>query len=332
MLTPTEVVIEITGHCNLDCGYCTQAKNSGGHIAVGTVQQLLTQMVRSHVPAVRFTGGEPLLHPKLSELLSCAKSHNLYTLLNTNATILDGKRLEIMARHVDNMLVSLQGFNDSSDRAMTFSPVPFSQKMRNVQKLRSAIPTLRIGTVITPALLKNWDKYVAIIKTIRPHSWEIFRPMSTPLRGRHSVSRANYHTIAGRLLALNQHGINAKIANALPFCMFPDTSIAASTMLGALSDDGHSRLVWDLRGFFKPSYFIDKDLGPKLSDAWKHPFLDKVRNGAGLPAECLTCLCWSRCRGGSRAQAYKHYRSYHARDPLFDRSSARRQARVFTAP
>ncbi len=314
---PLSIVIEITGQCNLRCRHCTGARTRRAHVTLATVKKIVDDAQRNNVTAIRFTGGEPLLHPDLPQMLAYAKQQKMYVLLNTNATLVTPSWLSIFSRHIDNILVSLQGCDSASDRGLTRTSLPFSKKIRNILLLRDTVPVVRLGTVITRPLLENFPRYAALIAKIRPHAWELFRPMSPSARRAARLSAKGYRALAAKLLELSQGGLNVKLANALPFCILPDLKVASTIMLGALSDDGHSRLVWDARGFYKPSYFIDEDLGTSIKEAWDHPFLKKLRDPSFLPARCRACTALEQCRGGSRAMARAVNGSYFTADPLF---------------
>jgi radical SAM protein with 4Fe4S-binding SPASM domain len=266
---------------------------------------------------IRFTGGEPLLHPQLQDMLSYSRAKRFYTLLNTNATLLTALSIRSLSRTVDNALVSLQGFNETSDQKLTLSSLPFKHKINNILLLRKNIPTVRVGTVITRVLIENLPSYARMIKALGVDSWELFRPLTGSQDKLAHISRVEYRQLALQILRLKTSGLNVKLANAIPFCLLPDPHASASIMLGAESDDGNSRLVWDCRGFFKPSYFITRDLGQKIKDAWASPFLRKLQSPSYLPQECRHCDFLSWCKGGSRSAAHKAYGTYFTADPLF---------------
>ncbi len=319
MKNPSEIVIEITGQCNMHCGYCTNSAARAPHMTFSAVKDILDQARHYHVPAVRFTGGEPLLVPDLSRMLAYAKQHKFYVLLNTNATLLTPQALNVLISHVDNALISLQGFNSTSTQAMTRTSASFEEKIRNIFLLKACLPVVRLGTVITPTLLQNFSKYTTLVKKIRPHTWELFRPMTGPFLPP-DQDRKRYSGLCWSLLKLQGDGIHAIIGNALPLCLPLNTSIARKVMAGGQADDGRSRLVWDARGFWKPSYFIPENLGTDLQAAWKHPFLRQLNDPAYLPATCHACICLAQCCGGSRALAHTISGSYMAPDPLFIKS------------
>ncbi len=317
MKNPSSIVIEITGQCNLRCRHCTGASARRARVTFATVKMIIDDARRNKVTAIRFTGGEPLLHPELPQMLAYAKEQKMYVLLNTNATLATPAWLNIFALHVDNILVSLQGCDSASDRDLTRTSLPFSKKIKNILLLRDTVPVVRLGTVITRQFLDDVPRYAALIAKIRPYAWELFRPMSIQARRAIRLNASDYQSLATKLLELSQEGLNVKLANALPFCVLPDLKAASSIMLGALSDDGHTRLVWDARGFYKPSYFIDEDLGKNIKVAWAHTFLRKLRKPSFLPARCRACSVLKQCQGGSRALAMAANGSYFTADPLF---------------
>lgn len=316
MRMPSEIVIEITGQCNMACTYCTNDSTRAGHMPFPAVKRILDAASRLHIPSVRFTGGEPLLVDDLPRMLMYAKQRGFYILLNTNATRITPQQLNILLQTVDNVLISLQGFNSASTQKMTRTRAPFEEKIRNIFLLRACLPVVRLGTVMTPDLMNNFKQYAALVKKIKPACWEIFRPMKGPAEGA-VESRIHYTSLCRSLLHTNSAGIRAVIGNALPLCILPNPKLAAMVMAGARADDGHTRLVWDARGFFKPSYFITENLGTDLHDAWNHPFLKKIDTLAYLPPACGICCVLPQCLGGSRSLARQTSGSYFMPDPLF---------------
>ena len=77
-------------------------------------------------------------------------------------------------------------------------------------------------------------------------------------------------------------------------------------------------MVVDPRGFVKPHYFNNKNLGDlkDIMSAWDHEYMKKIRNLEFLPFGCRECSYKFKCRGGSRYEANLKYGSYRAPDPL----------------
>ncbi|MEI8012183.1 MAG: radical SAM protein [Candidatus Omnitrophota bacterium] len=315
MIPPSEIVIEITGQCNMHCGYCTNTAVRAPHMPLSAAKEVMDQARHYQVPAIRFTGGEPLLVPDLPQMLSYAKQQKFYVLLNTNATLITPQSLNVLIQYVDNILISLQGFNSASTQEMTKAPALFEEKIKNIFLLKACLPVVRLGTVITPNLINNFSKYATLIEKIKPHTWELFRPMTGPFLPP-AKDRERYGKLCQSLLKLQGRGIHAVIGNALPLCLLKNQKIAQRVIAGGQADDGHTRLVWDAHGFFKPSYFIHENLGTNLPAAWQHPFLKELNNTAHLPSICQKCSLLEKCCGGSRTLAQKIYGSFSTADPL----------------
>ncbi|HEY6463196.1 MAG TPA: radical SAM protein [Polyangiaceae bacterium] len=90
---PRTVRVSLTDRCDLACVYCRPSR-SDGYLETRLGDDAWRSMVRALVEAgirrVRITGGEPLLHPRVTELVAYVASLGVEDLaLTTNATLLD---------------------------------------------------------------------------------------------------------------------------------------------------------------------------------------------------------------------------------------------------
>lgn len=313
---PREIVIEVTTRCNLNCRTCTLDKSKSLNVTLKTAKGIMDDCKALGIKAVRFTGGEPILNRDIGKMLKLAKENNFYVLFNTNATAITSSALKLLEKNVDNVLISLQGFNQKTDRILTGSNVDFNRKIANIIRLKARIPITRVGTVISKTLITNLDKYYRLLKRIGIDNWELYRPMVKSKTKEFEISKKDLIKVMRFLFVLKNKGMKVKIANPLPFCITKDINLALTTLLGAGADDGHSRIVWDARGYFKPSYFIDKDLGRAIKESWENPFLEKIKSLDYLPLKCKKCNHLKWCKGSSRVIAKLVTGDYFSQDPL----------------
>ena len=299
---PREVVIELTKECNQNCRICFTDRRSGGR-PLKELRGILRQAKKMGVGNVRFTGGEPFLSGHLLPLLKTAKASGFYTLVNTNASAAGAANFKKAAAYIDNVLVSLQGRDEKSDHAATGSPGLFSRKLKNVAALKAGgVKTLRLGTVVSKDILKYFPAYYRLARRLKADMWELYRPMlkkEALSRNREfDLARADIKRLSGLISSLAPGLPRVTIANPVPLCAVP--AAERKNFLGSAFDDGRTRLVYDARGFFKPSYCLEKNLGPVLKKAWASPFLKRLNATGSLPGRCKACRYLLKCHGGSR--------------------------------
>jgi wyosine [tRNA(Phe)-imidazoG37] synthetase (radical SAM superfamily) len=168
---PNTLYIETTSACNLNCVMCaaqrpsTKSVKPSGFIDVGLFERLVDETVRE-LPSIQWIylhkDGEPLLHPRIVELIEYASSRHANVTLVTNATLLDETMAHaILSTPLQNIRFSVDGFTKSTfervriqraDNEFATLPVSvgFDAVMENIGrflelKRRSGNKTLRVG-------------------------------------------------------------------------------------------------------------------------------------------------------------------------------------------
>lgn len=86
------VVWNLTRTCNLKCVHCytaSEAKKYPDELTTDQAKAVLDDLADFGVPAVLFSGGEPLVRPDVLELAGYARSLGLHVVLSTNGTLID---------------------------------------------------------------------------------------------------------------------------------------------------------------------------------------------------------------------------------------------------
>jgi len=96
----------LTYRCNAECKFCDIWQKPSIYAKLEQVQQNLTDLKRLGVQFIDFTGGEPLLHRDLPEILSLAKKLGFFTSITTNM-LLYPKLAKSLAGKVDLLHFSL---------------------------------------------------------------------------------------------------------------------------------------------------------------------------------------------------------------------------------
>ncbi|MEO8184223.1 MAG: radical SAM protein [Deltaproteobacteria bacterium] len=67
----------VTRRCNLSCGYCNEYDNFSKPVPQDVLEARIDHLAKLGTCVVTLTGGEPLLHPKLDELVARVVSHGM---------------------------------------------------------------------------------------------------------------------------------------------------------------------------------------------------------------------------------------------------------------
>lgn len=108
--------IVLTTQCNYKCKYCFAEGEENKEIRILPIEKLklvLKTAKEFGINKIKLTGGEPLLYPKMEELLEYIREINIdYVDLTTNISLLTQKNIELLNRYQVNALtLSLNTLN-----------------------------------------------------------------------------------------------------------------------------------------------------------------------------------------------------------------------------
>ncbi len=120
MKTFKKVYIEITSVCNLACSFCPPTQRAKGLIKVEQFEKILDQ-IRPHTKYIYLhVKGEPLLHPRIDQLLDAAHERGFKVNITTNGTLIKKQREKLLGkpalRQMNFSLHSFDGHEGSENR------------------------------------------------------------------------------------------------------------------------------------------------------------------------------------------------------------------------
>lgn len=174
---PLCVDIELAAVCDLACPFCyrqfvaTPDKIMDFDLAI----RLIDQAAELGVPSMKFNWrGEPLLHPRLPELVAHAKRRGiLETIINTNATTLnEAKAKALIESGLDLIIYSFDGGTQESYERMRpgrFGANGFDAVVENIRRLaylrtemRASFPRTKIQMVLTNETFPEQNAFHAL--------------------------------------------------------------------------------------------------------------------------------------------------------------------------
>jgi MoaA/NifB/PqqE/SkfB family radical SAM enzyme len=94
--------------CNIDCGYCNEYDKVSEPVPTDEMKRRIDKLAELGTSVVAFSGGEPMLHPDLDDLIRHIRSHGMLAGLITNGYFLVPKRIEALnAAGLDFLQISI---------------------------------------------------------------------------------------------------------------------------------------------------------------------------------------------------------------------------------
>ena len=262
-----------------------------------------------------------MLRKDCLELLQFAKDKGLFVMLNTNGSLL-GKNIAQLSKSCDDVLVSLNTCNAEQEASLAETLVGksfFEKKIASIKQLLKQKTFIRASTILSKQNIENLESFHHLLKEIGLKHWTLLRPIPCP-ENPVPIDRNDSKKAVEKIISLNAlQKQNYFIENALPFCCYYPSKVE-KVALGAINEDGNSKLVVDVTGQIKPSYFFDLSLGNALKDdfatPWNNEFMQKLHSLEFIAEPCHKCKFLPKCRSGSRFAAFFSNKDLYSLDPL----------------
>ncbi len=126
----------ITRSCNLKCVHCYSHSNSSLPLTELTEKEelaIIDDLADFGIPVLLFSGGEPLLHPRIFKLISYARKKGIRAVLSTNGTLITAevaKKLKTMG--LSYVGISIDGLEEIHNKFRGVSDA-FERTMKGIE-------------------------------------------------------------------------------------------------------------------------------------------------------------------------------------------------------
>lgn len=300
----SSVQLEITSQCNLRCRHCYN--NSGtkreNELTVEEMKGLIDELAHMGVLNVLVTGGEPLLHPDLFEIMSYVRSKPMSCMVFTNGTSITEEVVHTFKKlGVLSVTLSLDGFTALTHDTFRGGK-SFEKVIKAVTMLKKTGIPVRINISMHKGILDEICDLLELLEKwgITEHYlWPISYTGRTQEEG-FTITPDEYEKTLRRIKEYERASGEEK--KRLPYN--PD-----QTTCGI----GMSNLVIRSTGVVVPcpAFPDDVSLGnvreESLAEIWNNsPLLNKMRHMSPLEHEkCRDCTHVKVCGGGCVAEIYR---------------------------
>ncbi|MDR2725183.1 MAG: radical SAM protein [Candidatus Adiutrix sp.] len=144
------VVWNVTRACNLTCGHCYAEADSGpapDELTRAEALRLVDHLVEYGTPVILFSGGEPLLHPHIFELIERAVKGGVRAVLSTNGLLIGRETAaRLSGLGLSYVGISLDGLEATHDE-LRGRPGLFGLTLKAIHAAREA--GLNVGLRLT---------------------------------------------------------------------------------------------------------------------------------------------------------------------------------------
>ncbi|HVB98638.1 MAG TPA: radical SAM protein [Candidatus Dormibacteraeota bacterium] len=113
--------VVVTRRCNLACTYCNEFDNFSNPVPTAELLRRIDLLAALGTTVITLTGGEPLLHPDLEQVIGRIRQRGIVAVLVTNGYLLTIERIERLNRAgLDRMQISVDNVNpdDASKKSL----------------------------------------------------------------------------------------------------------------------------------------------------------------------------------------------------------------------
>jgi radical SAM protein with 4Fe4S-binding SPASM domain len=168
---PLHLDIESTNNCNLRCPMCGRnfMKEKIGYMDFKLYKKIIDEAAKYYLPSVKLNyRGEPLLHPKIAEMVRYAKKKGILEVqFNTNGFLLNEKKAkELIGAGLDRIIFSFDGATKKTyekiRRGSNYDVVV--KNIKNLVKIRNKMglerPLVRVQMVKMPENKKEVEQFI----------------------------------------------------------------------------------------------------------------------------------------------------------------------------
>ncbi len=341
------VVWNITRRCNLRCLHCysdSEPKNYPGELTLWEALTVIDDLAEFGVPAVLFSGGEPMLHPHFYDMARYVVERGLRLTISTNGNFIDAEAARrLKALGVTYVGISLDGIGSTHD-AFRGKMGAFDKAVAAFRHCREAGQKSGLRLTLSRNTVADLDRildfidsediqrvcFYHLVYSGRGANLGLLQPEETKSALDRIFARTRAWAKAGRpreVLTVDQPADNAYLYMKLA-AENPERAEQAYNLMAWNGGGAHSSGVGianiDSQGNVHPDQFwqthtLGNVRDMPFSKIWTEstdPLLQGLRNRLPLlKGRCGSCKFKAVCGGGFRVRALQTYGDPWADDP-----------------
>lgn len=216
LAVPETIHFSVTGRCDQACAGCFYSARPGSDVPVQDASLHLFETVvreagEARVFQIALGGGEPLLHPRIVDMVRLARQHNLVPNLTTNGNLLSGDlAVALKEAGLGQVQISLNGATEATNRRTRPN---YSHALRAVEVCREVGLQFGINFLITRSSAGELESVVSLGQQLGAATVNFLRPKPPTTEGdwleRESLDADGYRAVRKTLRQLSRRSNRA---------------------------------------------------------------------------------------------------------------------------
>lgn len=177
------IYLHVTKTCNLKCAYCYffAGLPIPNELTAAELKKIWIDIVALKPKKLILTGGEPLLHPNIIEIIKdlekIDKNHSIYRCLNTNGHLVTKELAKNLVGLVDEIRVSLDALKEKNDAIRGLGN--YDAAMRALEHFYSVGFEPKVMVTVTSKTIEDLPKLLSLLYEMDINRIKInaFRPI-----------------------------------------------------------------------------------------------------------------------------------------------------------
>lgn len=331
LLSPYSCYINLTNKCNLNCLHCL---GDYGYILESELnfeewKKVFDQLIENKVFYINISGGEPTVSPYFEEIIDYLSKKGLHFILTTNG-VFSKKIRKIILKNKEYLIgikISLDGYDAKSHNYIRKVNIGnndniFQITLNNIMFFKKMNIPITIATVIHKGNIKEFDKFINLIRSINPISWFISPIMPSGRGDMNEKIKENYYYYEKNfwqniIHECNKKRINVKLVD-LPFDMNSKQTIdyyvcGATITFCEINSDGKVSPCTLCRTIIPKEYLKFESLNENsLINIWNG--LSFIQFRKFKTQGCEGCKAFEKC-GKCVPQSFRYFKNGYSPTP-----------------
>ena len=299
--TPLYAYLQLNTNCNFKCKFCSREKMANRSIDYTDFKYVINILSKVGIKDIYITGGEPLLHPKIDDMIEYALTKKMSISILTNGFYID-KHVELLKK-VACLSVSLHGEKETHNRIVGVKC--YDKIINNINLLLGKVNL----TINYTAFNENInEKDIMAVYNFCDHNkikMNISRYNDLGC-GKVNQCDLDLNVFMKTIYELVEKEYDISVNNCIAPCVVSSKYLHLCHGCGAGSIFCAIDYDLNVKICSSASQVMGNLKKQSLNKIWNGKILKTFRGLKWLPIYCKSCINLARCRGGCRIELGNH--------------------------